>query len=127
MKEVLTLKKPLLINGKEVTELEYDFEEIDGDLWEEAARRSQKKDNYNIATFDYVFHRNLAYAAIVAVNREIAWEDLERIKGLDLQIVANLGATFMSDSMVALNQETSVEPTDNTAKPSTRPSETSEK
>lgn len=92
MKETLKLRKPLTINGKKVKELTYDFEEIDGNLWDEAAQRSNKSDrNYNIAMYDYIFHKNLFYAAVIAVNPKISWEDLDRITGFDIQSVANTG------------------------------------
>jgi len=95
MKETLKLRKPLTINGKKVKELTYDFEEIDGNLWDEAAQRSNKSDrNYNIAMYDYIFHKNLFYAAVIAVNPEISWEDLDRITGFDIQSVANTGLFF---------------------------------
>ena len=52
MKETLKLRKPLTINGKKVKELTYDFEEIDGNLWDEAVQRSNKSDrNYNITQY----------------------------------------------------------------------------
>lgn len=127
MKETFKLQHPVLINGKEVHEFTYDFEEINGHLWEEAVRQSQRSQNFNVATFDYIFHKALAGAAVIAVNQSVAWEDFDRMKGIDIQRFANLGAVFMSSSMEDFEQETSAEPTDNSAEPTTPPSETSKK
>ena len=127
MKDTLTLKKPLTINGKKVKELTYDFEEIDGELWDEAVQRSNRSDrNYNIAMYDYIFHKNLFYAAVIAVNPDISWEDLDRITGFDIQNVANTGLFFITNASEESDRETSEDDTENTAKHSTHPSENSD-
>lgn len=127
MKDTLKLRKPLTINGKQVKELTYDFEEIDGDLWEEAAQRSNRADrNYNIALYDYIFHKNLFFAAVIAVNPDISWEDLDRIKGFDIQNVANVGVFFITNTSEESDLETSGNDTESTAKRSTPPSENSD-
>lgn len=127
MKETLKLRKPLTINGKKVKELTYDFEEIDGNLWDEAVQRSNKSDrNYNIAMYDYIFHKNLFYAAVIAVNPEISWEDLDRITGFDIQSVANTGLFFITNTSEESDLETSERDTESTAKHSTHPSENSD-
>ena len=127
MKDTLTLKKPLTINGKKVKELTYDFEEIDGELWDEAVQRSNRSDrNYNIAMYDYIFHKNLFYAAVIAVNPDISWEDLDRITGFDIQNVANTGLFFITNASEESDRETSEDDTENTVKPSIPPSESSD-
>lgn len=127
MKETFKLRSPLMVNGKERIDLTYDFDEITGLLWDDAVRRSQKGNNFNVAAFDYVFHKNLMFSAIIAVNPEIGFEDLDRVKGTDLQRICNVGATFMSGSLEESEAETSGEPTETIAKLSTPPSESSKK
>lgn len=125
--DTFKLRKPLLVNGKELTELTYDFEEIDGALWDEAVRRAGKRDNFNISLYDYIFHKCLAFAAVIAVNPSIDWDDLDRLKGLDLQRLANIGLTFMTDSSEELSLETSEEPIENTLEDTTATSVASKK
>lgn len=127
MKETLKLKKPLLVNGKEVNELAYDFDEIDGDLWDEAVRKAGKRDNFNISLYDYIFHKCLAFAAVLAVSPELTWEDLNRLKAPDIQPLANLGLTFMTDSSEESSQSNSEEPIENTQDDTTPASAISKK
>lgn len=101
MKQVLKLKKPLLINGANVTELEYDAEEITSQLFAEADNKKMQaasSKNGNMAgavELDYSFHLYLGFAAIIAVDHKITMEDLERIKGHDLKEVMKIGRNFI--------------------------------
>lgn len=123
----IKLKHALTVNGKELTELNYDFEEISGNLWDEAVRRAGKSENFNISLYDYIFHKCLAFAAVIAVNPSIDWADLDRLKGIDIQNLANAGLSFMTDSSDELSQNNSEELTENTPEDTTPPSENSKK
>ena len=135
MKETIKLRNPLLINGKEVTELTYDFNEIDCDgftmAFSYASSKSFKanqmgKQSMSIMEQDTNFHMYLGMQAIIAVNPEIDIADLERIKGYDLITIAGLGRNFTyGRSEEPSNQNSSDEPLEVTPESSTQESEKS--
>lgn len=112
----LLLKNPITINGKEVAEVTYDTNEITGVLF--ATAESKKKaaegmKNMNIsaaAEFDFGLHLYLGYAAIIAVNPDYDFSDLERIKGKDTVEVMRIGRNFMLMSDQEQQENVSVEP-----------------
>ena len=99
--DTLKLKNPIMINGKEVDEVTYDANEIDGILF--ATAESKRKaaagmKNTTItpaAEFDFGLHLYLGFAAIVAVNTSYDFSDVERIKGRDVVEVMGIGRNFM--------------------------------
>ena len=100
MKNTLELKNPILINGDEIKELSYDSNEITGALLAEADamhRNSlgKKASATPVAELDYGLHLYLGFAAIIAVNPEIGFSDLERIKGYDTLEVMRIGRNFI--------------------------------
>ena len=48
--------------------------------------------------FDFGLHLYLGFAAIIAVNPEIDWSDLERLHGADVVEVTGIGGNFMLKS-----------------------------
>ena len=74
IKGTLHLKNPILINGKEITEVTYDSNEIDGILFataESKRKAAAGRKDFSIAPaaeFDFSLHLYLGFAAIVAVN-----------------------------------------------------------
>lgn len=96
----ITLVKPLLVNGKEIKTLNYDFEEIDIVTFKQAGAFAQRvpgssmDGNVQIMENDYNYHLYLGFAAIVAVNPDITIRDLERIKGVDLNVIQAAGRNF---------------------------------
>jgi len=98
--EKYTLKNPITINGKKVTELTYDTNEITGELYEVAfSKKSRAAGTTNISIspsveFDYGLHLYLGFAAIIAINGEIDWSDLERVKGADIMAISKIGRNF---------------------------------
>lgn len=132
MKEVLKLKNPILINGKTVSEITYDIDEITGELFASAdskkmiASGSKTGNLSGAAELDYSFQLYLGYAAIIAANPEYDWSDLERIKGRDNMAVMRIGRTFIVGS-AASEEDDSEEPSEITEKSSQPQSPTSKK
>lgn len=97
--ETLKLNNPIKINGKEVSELTYDVNEITCEAFIDAEYRkfgSASKKGVNAAALemDYSMQLQLGFAAILAVNRDIDYTDLERLKGTDLMQVMRIGRNF---------------------------------
>lgn len=99
--EKITLKNPILINGKKVSELTYDINEITPAGFAEAEFRKTRANGSKGAPssaaieLDYSLHLYLGFAAIIAVNPEIDWADLERAKGTDVMAVMKVGRNFI--------------------------------
>lgn len=130
----LKLNNPITINGKQRTELAYDANEITAQQFAEAdarklsARGTNLANATSIAEIDSGLHIYLGFAAIIAVNPDIDISDLERIKGVDLMKVMNIGRLFtLGKSGGPSDLDSSDEPSETTPKPSTPQSDTSEK
>lgn len=105
MRQKLELRQPIMINGKNYKELEYDFEELTCEDYTTAAtyadsktfRASQSgKPNAAIMEQNISFHMYLGMMAVVAANRElIDIADMERIKGYDLIKITQIGRNFI--------------------------------
>lgn len=104
MKETITLRNPLLVNGVERKELTYDFNEIDCDGFTMAFNYASSKSlvaaqkgkpSAIVMEQDANFHMYLGMAAIIAVNSDIDMSDLERIKGFDTVAISALGRNFI--------------------------------
>lgn len=121
----LALKNPVMIDGKEVKEVTYDSNEIDGILF--ATAEAKKKaaagmKNASItpaAEFDYGLHLYLGFAAIVAVNPSYDFSDVERIKGRDVVEVMAIGRNFILTSEKEQQENDSGEPTGTTPESTT--------
>ena len=102
--DTLKLKNPIKIDGKEVKELTYDINEIDALLFAEADAKKKAATGMKTmslspaAEFDPGLHLYLGFAAIIAVNRNIEFTDLERMKGRDTMEVMKIGRNFMLSS-----------------------------
>lgn len=133
MKNKIELRQPLLINGKEIRELTYDFNEIDCNAFALAASYSsskslvatqQGKPNAIVMEQDTNFHMYLGMMAIVAVNPDIDIADLERIKGFDIVTLAGLGRNFIIGRLEEPSDQNSLEEqSEATPEPSTQESE----
>ena len=102
--DTLKLKNPIKIDGKEVKELTYDINEIDALLFAEADAKKKAATGMKTmslspaAEFDPGLHLYLGFAAIIAVNRNIDFTDLERMKGRDTMEVMKIGRNFLLSS-----------------------------
>jgi hypothetical protein len=99
----IKLKNPITINGKQVKELTYDTNAITaiGFVEAEAKRKTAAGRSVNITPaveFDFGLHLYLGFAAIIAVNPEIDWSDLERLHGADVVEVTGIGRNFILKS-----------------------------
>ena len=128
MKGTLTLKNPILINNKTISEMTYDSNEITGALFSEAeAMRKRAAGMKNVSInpaieFDFALHLYLGYAAIIAVNPEYDFSDLERARGRDLMAIMDIGRNFTLQSEDSSPESGSDEPSGTTPEPSTPPS-----
>lgn len=122
----LLLKNPIKIDGKEVTEVTYDSNEIDGILFATAeAKRKAAAGMKNTtitpaAEFDFGLHLYLGFAAIVAVNPSYDFSDVERIKGYDTVKVMAIGRNFMLASDQEQQENDSDEHTETTPESTTQ-------
>lgn len=125
MKGTIKLKTPITVNGQQVTELTYDTEEITADLFSAAdAHRRIAAGVKNVtivptAELDFPLHPYLGYAAIIAVNPQYDFSDLERVKGKDMLKIMEIGRNFILQSEGS-GQSTSDEPSEITAEPTTQ-------
>lgn len=95
----LVLDNPVRIDGKDVNELTYDPQEITVELFAQACTRAADAAKANsfspkMKETDYNLHLYLGMAAVIAVNTNIDFSDLERIKGFDLLDLSNIGLLF---------------------------------
>jgi len=130
LKGTIALRNPITINGKMVKELTYDANEITPAMFAEADARKMlasgaKSGNLSGAVeLDYGLHLYLGFAAIIAVNPEIDFTDLERIKGPDVMQVMKVGRNFIISS-AASEEDSSDEQSEITPELSTHQSQTS--
>ena len=117
--ETLKLKHPININGKNVTELAFDFDALTGrDFALAAARAGTTGGDVRFMELDYGCQLYIAfYAAVRASNGLYSIEDMERIKGSDVKAVLNLGRAFLMPLEDISGSETSEDSTDNSAEP----------
>ena len=110
MTQILVLDNPILINNKEVKELSYDAQQITVDLFTAACAKSAessktKSFTAKVKETDYGLHLYLGMAAIIAVNTEIDFADLERIKGFDLLDLTNIGTFFIVRKQAEVSEQ----------------------
>lgn len=130
MKNTLKLTNPIMINNEKVAELTYDTNEITAAMFSEAeARKKIAAGTKNVsitptAEFDFSFHLYLGLAAVVAVNPDYDFTDVERVHGRDTVELMAIGRDFILKSERS-EGSTSDEQSENTPKPSTQASQTS--
>ena len=111
--DTIKLRNPILINGKQVSVLTHDANEITPSGFAEAEYRKTRANGSKGAPssaaveLDYSLHLYLGFAAILAVNPEYDFNDLERIKGSDVMEVMKVGRNFIIDSVDNSRDDTS--------------------
>ena len=104
MKEILKLKKPIIVNGDKINELSHDADEITAPQFVEAESLKMKaagNKGGNLAgafELDYSLHLYLGFMAIIAINPHIDITDLEKIKGSDIKEIIRIGRNFIMSS-----------------------------
>ena len=130
--EIIKLKNPIEINGKQIKELTYDVNEITPAGFAEAEYRKSRANGSKGAPssaaveLDYSLHLYLGFAAILAVNPEYDFNDLERIKGTDVMEVMKAGRNFIIASAADSTDDES-ESASETTRESTTPEQPSSK
>ena len=96
MQGKLELHAPIEIDGNEVSEPTYEPSQITSTQFAaaEAAAKKKAANLVAIAEFDYTFHFYLGAYSIIAANPSIDVTDLERIKGLDIMQLIEVGRFF---------------------------------
>lgn len=130
MRNSIKLRNPIMVNGKTIKELSYDTDEISVGLY--AAACSKAIDSAKAETFqakmketDYTTHLYMGMAAVIAINPEIDFTDLERVKGFDLLSLSQIGSFFIfGKSEEPSDQSESENSLENTADTSTQASAT---
>ena len=121
MKNTLKLANPIMVNNQQITELTYDTNEITGVLFAEAdVRRKVAAGTKNVtivpaAEFDFGLHPYVGFAAVIAINPQFDFSDLERIHGIDMIKLMEIGRNFLLKSE-ASPQGNSDEQSETTAK-----------
>lgn len=99
-KEILILSKPLKVNGKDLTQLNYDIDKISIENISRAEAEKAKMSGKNpvagmkLAQTDLLLHLHLGFQAIMICHPEIDIEDLKRITGYDLTQISAIGTRF---------------------------------
>ena len=126
--EIIKLSKPLLVNGKERSELPYDFDALQVDAFSRAESNARRANGgvtsaTSFIESNYTYHLYLAFEAVCAADGSIDVHDLERLSGVDVMHVMRLGRFFIMRSAVGDKTvgegdsapETSEAPSDGTA------------
>ena len=99
MAQKITLNTPILIDGKEVTELTHDALKITAEQFLQAsalavAKKANKTASLEMRENDYALHFYLGCFAIITVNPRIDVEDLKRVSGYDILAITDIGWLF---------------------------------
>lgn len=97
--QTIELSKPLLVNGKELTELPCDMDAVTVDQYIKAealsnAKRANEGASPALQEVDYGFHLYLGFMGVVSADPSIDVADLERITGRDLVKITGIGRFF---------------------------------
>lgn len=97
--DTIQLKRPLKVNGKDITELKTDFDAITPEAFIRAealanAKRANEGAGASLMEVDYGFHLYLAFEAVKAADPSVDTADLERVTGPDLIKLMQAGRFF---------------------------------
>lgn len=93
--QVLTLRKPIMINGVEVKELTYDFDSMTArDKINVGKRIKADGVPVSVEEFDSDYHTYLFAGAVVKANPDMDISDVLRLSAKDIQKGATLARDF---------------------------------
>ena len=113
MKCKMDLVNPIMIDGKKYKELTYDFQEITIEDYLEMESYFKIADSDFAMTPTYCMA--ILFTAIIAVNRNMEYIDLMRLKGVDVINASILGRNFLFLGSEGSPVKTSDDAQDNTA------------
>lgn len=99
MNGTLILKNPIMVNGEKISEMEYDTEEITGEIFTEMESKHRAAAGHKsmaMCEVDAGLHLYMGYAAIIAVNPKYDVSDLLRLKGVDVAALLRIGRNFIN-------------------------------
>lgn len=120
----IKLVKPILVNGAERDTFKYDLDELNISAITAAENLKGRLAGFEASTrisfaqTDFALHICIAIYAIIAVEKDVAEEDLLRIKGYDISQLALIGSHFFIKPALVpspkseLQQETSQDVSD---------------
>lgn len=94
MRKTFKFRKPILVEGKTVSELDYDEEEITVDLYGKACEQGAVPTS--IKEINDKLHVMVFWAAVMAVNHEVEFTTLNQVKGIkDILAMGDIGRNFI--------------------------------
>lgn len=104
--EVIHLQNPMLVNGKQLTELPIDPDGVTCELYFEAGNQLQPNERINrLVELDYQLHFWMGAACVIAANSDIAWEDFKQLRGADPMQLTQVGRFFVGQSAQFLSAD----------------------
>ena len=104
--DILKLRKPLLVNGKEKKELKYDFEELTAQDMDRAGKYLKDDGSYiNVAELDAGYHYKIFCIAVMKQDPEISVTDMSRLSGVDYLTASRRSRDFFIGNSAELSQE----------------------
>lgn len=99
MEIAYTLKNPIKVNNEEVKEIKFDFEQLTvEDFCRASAKKVKSMDGtLTLQECDSALHLYITFYAILRCNPTFDIMDLERIKGVDLMRLSQIGRNFTLD------------------------------
>lgn len=97
--DVIVLKNPILVDGKEYAELPFDTSCYGASEHRLANKRFKEEIQGGVQEVDFDYHLIIAKTIIEASSHgDITYDDLSRIKGSDLFKVQKAGRNFLFES-----------------------------
>ena len=109
MKTTITLKKAIKVDGKEVKELPFDTDVFGLEELERANKKlsALQKTGFFVQETDPDYHLIVARIVIEKSSKgKISYEDLARVKGADLFVIARAGRDFLLESAGEVQENT---------------------
>lgn len=100
--ETIKLRRPIAIDGREVADIDLDFDALTVGQYMEAEAKSKAKRSadasFSVAETDYGFQVYLAFYAAIAADPKLDITDLERVTGRDIYQFSAAGRNFLLGS-----------------------------